>query len=271
MKYYSIFFSFLILSCFNIKGQIIENGGANSTSMAGLNVNNADVWSTNNNIGQLANIEKSSVSISVFQPFLLKDFSTANLAFGLVTNSGAFGFNYSNYGNEFLQVHNAGFGYSLSLGQQLQSGIKINYHYLNAGEYYNKKSVLSADFGLAAQLTRELNIGLSLKNPTLSKLDDFDNERIPTIMQFAAGYNFSQMLSIQAGVKKDMVYPLSFLAAIDYKPNEKISLKGGIGTKPTIAAFGFGILFNQLQLNIAAQVHQILGWSPDFSITYQFQ
>ena len=90
-------------------------------------------------------------------------------------------------------------------------------------------------------------------------------------MQFAAGYNFSKMLSIQAGIKKDMVYPLSFLAAIDYKPNEKISFNGGIGTKPTIAAFGFGILFNQIQLNIAAQVHQILGWSPDFSITYQFQ
>ena len=83
MKYYSIFFSFFILSYLTYKGQIIENGGAISTSMAGLNVNTIDVWSTNNNIGQLANLEKSTVSVSIFQPFLLKDFSTANLAFGL--------------------------------------------------------------------------------------------------------------------------------------------------------------------------------------------
>ena len=78
------------------------------------------------------------------------------------------------------------------------------------------------------------------------------------------------MLSLHAGLKKDMVYPLSFLAAIDYQPAEKIKFKGGIGTNPTLAAFGIGVLLKNFEVNIATELHQILGWSPDFSITYNF-
>lgn len=270
MQLRGLYISIFFLSFLNTTAQVLENSGAYSTSMAGLNVNNIDVWSINNNIGQLSNLKESGVSANLFQPFLLNDFNTASLVLGLKTGNGAFGLNYSNYGNEFLQIHNTGLGYSLQLGENLQSGIKLNHFFYNAGEYYNSKSILTADFGLAAQLTEELEIGLSIKNPTLSKLDDFDNERVPTVMQFAAGYQFSKMLSLHAGLKKDMVYPLSFLAAIDYQPTEKIKFKGGIGTNPTLAAFGIGVLLKNFEVNIATQLHQILGWSPDFSITYNF-
>lgn len=269
-------FTLLLISIFNLItlctfSQFIENSGAESSSMAGLDVNNNNVWSVNNNIGQLANIEKSSISINLFQPFLLKDFNTASLALAIKTKNGSFGFNYSNYGNEFLQTHASGIGYSLKLGESLQSGIKLNHFYINAGEYYNSKSIVTADFGLAAQLTKELDIGLIIQNPTLSKLDDFNNERIPTVMQLAAAYKFSSTLSLHTGLKKDMIYPLSFLAAIDYQPSEKINLKGGIGTNPTLAAFGVGVIFENIELNISTQLHQILGWSPNFSITYKFK
>ena len=78
------------------------------------------------------------------------------------------------------------------------------------------------------------------------------------------------MLSLQTGIRKDMIYPLSFLTAIDYQPTEKIILKGGIGTNPTIASLGIGVITKKIELNFATQLHQILGWSPDFSITYDF-
>ena len=79
--------------------------------------------------------------------------------------------------------------------------------------FYNSKSILSTDIGFAANLTNELHLGFSLINPTFSKIDDYANERIPTVLQFAAGYHFSSELSLQAGVKKDMIYPLSFITA----------------------------------------------------------
>ena len=103
MQLRSLCFSIFFLTNLNTTAQVLENNGASSTSMAGLNVNNIDVWSTNNNIGQLSNLKESAVSVNLFQPFLLNDFNTASLVLGLKTGNGAFGLNYSNYGNEFYK------------------------------------------------------------------------------------------------------------------------------------------------------------------------
>tara|TARA_B100001287_G_C22673858_1_gene526639 strand:+ start:1091 stop:1900 length:810 start_codon:yes stop_codon:yes gene_type:complete len=269
MKSWIFIFGFTLSA--NFQAQVLQNSGPSSTAMAGLNVNSANLWSLNNNIGQLVNINSSEIGVSFYQPFILKEFTTSNLLLGIKINNKAFGLNYSNFGNEFLQINCGGFGYSMKLGENLQSGIKLNYFHFNAGEYYNNKSVFTADLGLHAKLTQELNINLTIKNPTLSNLDDFNNEKIPTIMQFGIEYNFSEQLSLNTGINKNIAYPTSFIAAIDYEPTKRIRLKGGIGTQPTIAAFGIGVNLKLFELNFSTQIHQILGWSPDFSITYKFE
>ena len=52
MKYFFIVAS-LVLCDLSLQGQLFQDAGAISTSMSGLNANN-NVWSLNNNIGQLS-------------------------------------------------------------------------------------------------------------------------------------------------------------------------------------------------------------------------
>ena len=104
MKYLLIITSIIFFHS-QIISQLFQNSGAFSTAMAGLDVNNENVWSINNNIGQLSKIENSSISISSFQPFLINDFTTSNFVYGLPTKKGALGVNYSNSGNKHLQMH----------------------------------------------------------------------------------------------------------------------------------------------------------------------
>jgi hypothetical protein len=270
MKKHFLPLLFFIISPIILNAQLIFNNGAISTSMAGLNSTSSNVWSINNNIGQLSNMEFSSASISVFQPFLVSDFTTSSIAVGLLSKNGGFGISYSNYGNEFLQFHSTGLGYSMSLNDQFSGGIKINYHYINAGNIYLNKSAISADLGIGAQLNEELKIGVQIINPTLSELDDYDNERIPTVMQIAIGYELSDEVSAHFAVNKDIIYPASFLAAIEYKPNKSIVFRGGVGTNPSLASFGIGTSLKKFMIDIAAQYHQILGFSPEISLTYSF-
>ena len=172
MNYHWII-SLFIICHFNAKGQIFQNSGALSTSMSGLNVNNEDIWSVNNNISQLSKIKKPELSISSFQPFLIKDFTTSSIVFGLPTKKGAFGMNFSTNGNKHLQMHNVGFGYSQKLGENIQSGIKLNYFMINAGDYYNKKSIISADIGFSSKLSNELQLGVCIKKPHLHQTFQF--------------------------------------------------------------------------------------------------
>ena len=268
---YNWIISLFIICHFSAKGQIFQNSGALSTSMSGLNVNNEDIWSVNNNISQLSKIKKPELSISSFQPFLIKDFTTSSIVFGLPTKKGAFGMNFSTNGNKHLQMHNVGFGYSQKLGENIQSGIKLNYFMINAGDYYNKKSIISADIGFSSKLSNELQLGVCIKNPTFTKLSNFDDERLATNIQLAAGYKFSNELTLHTGVEKSIFYPASFLAAIEYQPSEKIFLSGGIKSNPSIASFGISMSQKQFTICAASQIHQFLGWSPDLSIIYQFK
>lgn len=262
---------FFIITPILLNAQLTFNHGAISTSMAGLNATSSNVWSVNNNIGQLANIDYSKASISIYQPFLVSDFTTSSIAVGILSKKGGFGISYSNYGNEFLQFHSTGVGYSMSLNDQLSGGIKINYHYINAGNVYLTKSAISADVGIAAQLNEELKIGVQILNPTLSQLDDYDNERIPTVMQIAIGYELSKEVAAHFAVNKDIIHPASFIAAIEYKPNKSIIFRGGVGSNPNLASFGIGTNLKKFQVDVAAQYHQILGFSPEISLTYSFE
>ena len=68
-----------------------------------------------------------------------------------------------------------------------------------------------------------------------------------------------------------MSYPLSFMTGIQYQPTEKVCIRGGIGTNPSLASLGINVQLKKLRLVFATQIHQILGWSPDFGIVYQFK
>ena len=68
MKYFLLLISIIFSQSIYI-GQLLQNSGAFSTSIAGLDVNNENIWSINNNIGQLSKLEKTTISISSFQPF----------------------------------------------------------------------------------------------------------------------------------------------------------------------------------------------------------
>ena len=268
MKYFLLLISIIFSQSIYI-GQLLQNSGAFSTSIAGLDVNNENIWSINNNIGQLSKLEKTTISISSFQPFLIKDFTTSSFVLGVPTNMGAIGINYSNCGNIHLQMHHIGCGYSLKMGENFQSGIKLNYSQINAGDFYNNNSLFSADIGMGADLSEELKIGAIINNFTFTKMANFNDERLTTNFMFGASYYFSKDLIIHTGIDKNINYPASFLAGINYQPNEKIFLNAGVGSKPSLSSFGFGIIQQNLIFCFATQIHQFLGWSPEISVTYQ--
>jgi len=260
---------YIILLCFsnNLLAQI-NNQGAISTSMAGANVTEINIWSINNNISNIAYIEQAQFGVSVNNRFLLSGLTTGTVAFALPRKTGTFGVSYSNYGNTYYQQHTAGFGYAMKFGDNFSGGLKINYDYLNLGNVYGSTSIISGDLGLNAKLSSELNLGIAIKNPTLSSPTNSNEDQLPTIIQLGLNYSFSEELYTVIAIEKDILYPASFKTAFVYLPIENLRIRAGIGTFPTTAAFGFGTSIKGLQIDFAASYHQILGFSPEFALIY---
>ena len=266
MKKYSTTIVFFLF-CHFYFSQLLFDQGAISTSICGANVTQTDLWSINNNIGGLAHIENMALGVSINNRFLISDYSTGTLTFAAPINNSAIGVNYSNFGNENYSVHSSGVGYSMQLGKNISAGIKMNYLFIDLGENYGSKSIFSADIGLNSKLSSELSMGVIVKNPTLSKVAEFEDERIPTLIQVGLDYAVSEQLNTIISFEKDILYAPSVRAAIIYSPIENISLRGGVGTNPTTFGFGIGSNIKKLTIDIGSQYHQILGFSPEISIT----
>ena len=74
--------------------------------------------------------------------------------------------------------------------------------------FYNKRSVLNADLGMSAALSNELELGVIIKNATLSKIAEYNNERLTTNFQIGASYHFSKDLIVQTGLEKTLTIQL---------------------------------------------------------------
>jgi hypothetical protein len=158
----------------------------------------------------------------------------------------------------------------MQLGKNISGGLKFNYLLLNLGDLYGSKSIFSADLGLNAQLSSELKMGVIIKNPTLAKLADFEDERIPTSIQLGFDYSVSDQLSTIIAIEKDVLYAASIKAAIIYSPLEKFTIRAGVGTSPTTFGFGVGTSIKKINIDLGTQYHQILGFSPELSLTTNF-
>ena len=82
MNYHWII-SLFIICHFNAKGQIFQNSGALSTSMSGLNVNNEDIWSVNNNISQLSKIKKQDL-LYLIQILTIQEYTVTKMMFCII-------------------------------------------------------------------------------------------------------------------------------------------------------------------------------------------
>ena len=63
------------------------------------------------------------------------------------------------------------------MGSNFHSGIKVNYSIINAGDFYNKRSVWNADLGMSASLSKELELGVIIKNKQLN-IEDISTNTI---------------------------------------------------------------------------------------------
>jgi hypothetical protein len=57
---------------------------------------------------------------------------------------------------------------------------------------------------------------------------------------------------------------------LEYKIIKQLQLRAGFSTNPAKNTFGLGYALNNIQLDVAVKRHQLLGYSPQFSVSSTF-
>lgn len=243
--------------------------GARSAGMAHSSVTLSDVWSTHHNQAGLAWFKTPQAGVFFQNRFMLKNLNYMGFAYAHPTKSGAFGISYTSFGSKLYGESKAGLSYAIKFNDKISGGVQMNYHNTRILNY-GSTSAFTIELGMQAKLTKKLMIGAHLFNPTRTKMANYNDERIPTIFRMGLNYKFSDKVFMTTEVEKDIDYRAVFRAGIEYMASDKVYFRGGVGTNPTLAAFGLGVKLENFQFDIASTYHQVLGFTPEISLNYNF-
>ncbi len=246
--------------------------GARSAGLANSSVTINDCWAAFHNQASLAWLDNISAGVSYDERFLLTNLSTKGFVFALPSKVGTFALSGDVFGYSQYSEKKAGIAFAKKLGEKFSAGVQLDYlnTFIN-DDFYGSHTTFAVEAGLLAEPLKNFRIGLHVYNLSRAKLAQYADEKIPTIFRLGASYKFSDKLFWSLEEEKDIDQKAIFKSGLEYHVVDALYLRGGIGSNPSLFSFGFGLKIGKLMLDVAASYHQVLGFSPAVSLTYQIK
>jgi hypothetical protein len=229
-----------------------------------------DVWSARNNQGSLGFVRKTEAGAFYENRFFVKELSQSGFAVAAPIKKGTFGLSYSSMGYKLYRESQATLSYGMKLNESVSVGVGLDYLNTRIADIYGQAHAVTGSVGLTAKILPQMVIATHIYNPFRAKITDYNNEKVPTIFKFGAQYIFSKKVFVVAEAEKTSAQKLNVKAGIEYNPSSIVYLRVGASSYPTQAAFGLGVNYNGLKIDLSSSYHNVLGFSPQIGLSYAF-
>jgi hypothetical protein len=260
------FFLSIHINASNGEGPI----GARSSALAHASSTLFDVWSARNNQGSLAFVRKTEMGAFYENRFFVKELSQSGFVIALPIKKGTFGLTYSTMGYKLYRESQASLAYSIKLNESIGVGVSIDYLNTKIADIYGQAHAVTGSVGITAKLTKQIIFSTHIYNPFKAKITNYNNERVPTIFKFGAQYIFSKKVCLLVEAEKTSAQKINIKGGIEYNPSSLIYIRVGAASYPTQAAFGLGVNYQGLKIDVSSMYHSILGFSPQIGLSYAF-
>lgn len=227
-----------------------------------------DGWSLFHNQAGLGYQDSYWAGVHHENRFISPELSFSALGAFVPFKSSALGFSIKRLGFSQFSQTKFGLAYGMKLAPTLSAGVQLNMHHVYIAGEYGSSSAFSAEGGIIYSPTESLFIGLHVVNPTRSRF--YDEERIPTLFNLGIAYQLSEKVLITTGAEKNLDKDFAFKGGIEFVPIQRLSFRTGFSSNPSILSFGLGYQIASLQIDLAFTRHEILGYTPHFSLSYVF-
>lgn len=262
------FFLILFLISATCRGQN-DPVGARPAGMANAVLNSTDIWSAFHNQAGLARLEHFSAGAFYENKFLISELAYTGIGLASPLGAGTIGLTYTNLGFSVYSESKLGLSYALKLSERFSIGVQANYHNtVIQTEDYGSTNTFTAEIGFRHQVSDKVSLAAHIFNPTRSQLNEYNDERLPTIIRFGAQYDISEELIVTGEVEKDIDEAALLRAGLEYRPVNVLYIRLGASSQPSLFAFGLGINMGQFQFDLASTYHSVLGYSPQVSLSF---
>ena len=239
--------------------------GAESGMLGGCNVLLSNVFSVVNNPAAVSDLKKWQAGVFGEKRFGQKELGTSNFTIAVTNKWVDFGAAVNLYGFDKFNQQRFVLSAAKKLAPTFSLGVQINYLNTSIGEYGNSGAlVLGA--GVYYQPVSKMRVAFMLFNPNQQQLGNKVSDKVPTYARFGLSYRVNEKVDVLAEAEQALEQKITFRSGIKYRVNKRITFAVGASSQPVLLTFGSSIQANNLAIDFAAQVHQILGVIPQFSL-----
>ncbi len=260
----------LILLVFAVHSAYSQQGdytlGARSFGMGSANTALPDYFSSFNNIGGLASTDRSSILFTIKNLYAVDGLNSLGAAYNHKFAKSAFAFSLYRFGDQLLNEHKIGLGYSHKIGF-VSLGAQINYLQYSV-KSYGTVGAFVIEFGGMANIFPKILVGAYIFNPSLTKIGNEQKEPLPIIIKAAIAYQPDTKTTLTIEARQKINFTTGIKIGLEYIFKEKFPLRTGIILRPPRFSCGFGIHLRKFQMDYATSIDPHLGMSNQLSIAY---
>ncbi|MDP4207344.1 MAG: hypothetical protein Q8928_00890 [Bacteroidota bacterium] len=244
--------------------------GARSAALSNASVALTDVWSTFNNQAGLSWLPSPVVSVYFENRFQVKEFSMRAAAFAFPVKPGCIAVSYRSFGYSVFNESKFGLTYSLKISKHFSAAAQVDYLQSYFGNGYGDYHTVAGEVGIMAEPLTNLWIGFHVFNPTQTKKDAIEEEKIPTVVRLGICYRVGEKAGLMFETEKDISQKPVFKGGVEVGVIENLNFRAGYRSGYEQYSLGMGYKFKGVIADLAFSRHQILGFSPQVSLGYEF-
>lgn len=229
--------------------------------MGGTAVASRGLWALQNNPAGMANLDQFSFGLYYENHWMLKETAFKSAALAIPVKFGCLGLSFNQFGSSKYSENKFGLAYAKDFGPYLQIGLQLDYLMLSIGNDYDKQSAVTFELGIQSQITEKLRLGTYIFNPVhIALRQSINQEKLPIVFRFGAAYQFTKDFVGQCEIEKNTDYEgVSLRGGLEYEALKDFYLRAGVQTNPGLLSFGLGYEIRFARIDVAAQLHEILG------------
>lgn len=263
-----ILFTFIVSTTF--AHDFISPIGGRAAAMGGSSVASRGLWAIQNNPAGLAYLDKFSFGLYYENRWLLPETAYKSGALALPTRFGCIGLSFNQFGSSKYNENKFGLAYAKDFGPYLQMGLQLDYLLISVGDTYGRQSAITFELGLQSQVTEKLRLGTYIFNPVSFRLEQtLNQEKLPIVFRFGVAYQFSKDFVGQCEIEKNTEHEgICLRGGIEYEAFRNFYLRAGVQTNPGMLTFGLGYALSFAKIDVAGQLHEVLGPSLQIGIVF---
>ncbi len=208
-----------------------------------------------------------SIGLSYSNPFFISGYYENSLSLVCPLRSEVVAMSLSQSGVADYRESSIGIALAKNLSGKLAAGIHLNYFDLSLPEAGRHKGSFQADAGVRLRLSGNLLFGLHFSHLASSSIETMNYHVVfPLIIRGGASCRLTERILLAGESIYERMAGIGFRVGTEYNLRQSYWIRAGIATNPFQHSFGFGYRMKNFQLDFALVHHEILGFSPVFSI-----